>query len=137
MFYSCSCSSSLFIFLFLFPFVVWWFSFAAFLSILFSWCLCIICMFLICDYHGLQVCLPTIISTCFKLSYKFKHILKYLLFVLPSLTLCDFNVLFCIFMLILLLLIVVIINFTQFCIFFTLCTDLFKWSSIFLYICLS
>lgn len=51
--------------------------------------LCTYCRFLICSYHGVGICWPIIISTCFKL--KFKHILKGLHSILPSPTFCFWH----------------------------------------------
>ena len=51
--------------------------------------LCTYCRFLICSYHGVCICWPIIISTCFK--FKFKHILKGLHSICPSPTFCFWH----------------------------------------------
>ena len=68
---------------------------------------------------------------------KKKSKLNFMHFLLPSSIVCDFDVLFYLFMLIFLLFIVTSITFKRLLLCFNLCASLFKWSSIISYICLS
>ena len=93
-----------------------------FLSFCFLW---IYCMFLICSYHGVQVCLPITISTCFKLVViqvqTDSKSSAFLCFPLPH---------FMIYVLFYLFMPVVIITCSIFKFVFNSCTGLFKWSPI-------
>ena len=90
------CFCSLPCFFFPFNFLPLWFCtflLLVFLSLLF---LGICCRFLICSYHGIHICWSI---TIFVLNQSFfRHILKELHFLLPSPTLCVFDVIVYIFM---------------------------------------
>ena len=115
LFAGCFCSSSLFFFQFL-PllfddFFQWYvcvpFSLLFFVSIVGFW--------FVVTMGFLYVALQLYLHVLNRQSFKFKHTLKDLHFLLPSPTICGFYVIFHIFMFIPLLIIVVIVDFIMFC----------------------